>query len=623
MNTIITENLRKTVLNMKLNIKDMLYNKDNMDIKAYLQRWKASSNDIDQFYIVKEDGTIVSTSDDLYDKISFYSDESMDLRQLERKNIVNIYWLHTPISIMNNEGEEHYQLYVKIDHHYINEIMQNHMKLHMFYPALFFLFLAFFYIVYLKRMIFNPILILDEFLQGVITNIPKFGISEFNNLAKNLESNITKLETIAYYDALTGVYNRKGIGEQIEKNIIDCGNHNAGFGIALLDLDHFKKINDTSGHEIGDILLQEMIKAFTKELEGVATIGRLGGDEFLFLFNHKQIDELSYRLEHIIHRFQKPFKVKNKELYTEASIGVAIYPEDGDNASLLLKHADLAMYQAKQKSGNTYLFFSKELGHKIDKKLALEAEIKHGLQNNEFFLVYQPIIDTQSEKVVSVEALARWRHSEKGLIYPSDFISVIEEGCCVKNFGRWVIDTACAQQQEWLRKSIDITMSINLSVKYILSSNFCGELEEIVERYNTDLDKLKLEITEYALMEYKGTTSSLLKNMNKNGYHFILDDFGTGYSSITYLKNTPIEAVKIDKIFIDEINSDKQSAQMLDGILSLTKVIGLPSIAEGVEDAYQIEYLKNAGCDMMQGYYYSKPLEKKDFESYYAMNVKI
>lgn len=470
-------------------------------------------------------------------------------------------------------------------------------------------------------MIIKPVMIIDEFLRGMISKIPKFHILEFNNLAKNLENNLMSLKTMAYYDTLTGLCNRQGMAEIIKEHLAEFNDNHVGFAMAMVDLDHFKKINDTSGHEVGDALLQEVTKALKKELNNTDTIGRLGGDEFLILFKHEKLEDLSHRLERIVQRFQKPFMVKNKELYVEASIGISAYPEDGGDISTLLKNADFAMYQAKQQGGNSFSFFSKELGDKINKELSLEAEIRNGMKQNEFFLVYQPIMDTQSEKIVSVEALARWKHPKKGMIYPCDFISVIEAGCCVKEFGEWVIDTACAQQQEWLKRGIDIDLSVNLSVKHIMSSNFYTGLEKLIKKHQTNLDRLRFEITEYTLMEYKGTTLSVLQTMKEHGYHFTLDDFGTGYSSITYLQNTPIEAVKIDKSFVDQIDTDKNDAQMLNAIINLTKVIGLPSIAEGVEEAYQVAYLKDAGCDMIQGYYYSKPLKSEDLEVFYWQNL--
>lgn len=605
---------------MRLTIKDILYDKNNLNVKAYLHRQRASSNIINEIYITKEDGTLVSTSDDLYDKVDLHLEQAIDLRQIERENISQVHWIYSLIKVMDNHGGMYYKLYINTDQEYIGEIIQNRMQLQMFYPILFFLLLALFYILYIKRMVIKPIMIIDEFLRGVIEKIPKFYIFEFNNLAKNLENNINRLKTMAYYDTLTGVYNRKGMGEYIKDNISSRRDRGDGsFTIALIDLDHFKKINDTSGHEVGDALLKEVVKVLDLELEAGDKLGRLGGDEFLIVFNYEKIDEVSHKLERIIERFQQPFMVNDKELFIEASIGVSDYPSDGSNLSTLLKHADFAMYQAKEKGGNAYVFFSKELGLKVEKELQLETEIKHALENDEFFLVYQPILDAMSEKVVSVEALARWKHPKKGMIDPSEFISIIENGCCVKEFGEWVLDTACTQQEVWLKKGIDITISINLSVKHIMSSNFYKRFQKIVRNHHVDHDKLKLEITEYTLMEYKGATINVLKKMKKDGYHFTLDDFGTGYSSITYLQNTPIEAVKIDKSFVDEITADKKGAKMLDGILNLTKIIGLPSIAEGVENLYQVEYLKDAGCDMIQGYYYSKALDALEFEKFYKV----
>jgi len=617
MNKMVTGEMRRTLIDMTLDLKSILQDKDHYDVKAYLDRKKASSPLIYAFYVVKKDGILLSTSDDLYAQKRFHRHDSVDLRQIENMNIEKIDWVNAFISVPNNNGVEEYALYVKLDHPYIVAMIKERMLTHMFYPILFFVGLALFYLLYIKRMIIKPVMLIDAFLRGVVNKIPKFYILEFNNLAKNLEHNLNTLKVLAFTDGLTGLYNRKGIENVVKEQILEFEYNTEGFALAMLDLDHFKKVNDISGHDVGDALLQEVTKALKSEMKDVDKIGRLGGDEFLLVFEHESAEDLSRRLARIVKRFSDPFMAQGYELYIEASIGIVRYPEDGETISNLLKHADMAMYEAKKAGGNRFAFFSKALGEQIRKELLLENDIRKALEKDEFFLMYQPIIDAKSEKIVSVEALSRWKHPKKGMIYPSDFIPAIENGYCVKEFGEWVIDKACAQQAEWLRRGIDINLSMNLSVKHIMSPNFYNALEVIIQKYHTDLDKVSFEITEYTLMEYKGATVSILNDMEKKGYHFTLDDFGTGYSSITYLKNTPITAVKIDKSFIDEIEPDKKEVQMLDAIISLTKVIGLPSIAEGVEEPYQVAYLKSAGCDMIQGYHYSKPLTSEYFEAYY------
>lgn len=616
-NKVVTGEMRRTLVDMALDLKGILQDKDHFDVKAYLDRKKASSPLIQGFYVVKKDGTLISTSDNLYAQKSFSRDDAIDLRQIQNVNIADIDWIHSFVSVPDNNGIEEYILYVKLDHPYIVAMIQERMMMHMFYPILFFVGLALFYLLYIKRMIIKPVMLIDAFLRGVINKIPKFYIVEFNNLAKNLEHNLNTLRAFAYTDGLTGLHNRKGMENIVKEQILEYQYTKEGFALAMLDLDHFKKVNDTSGHDVGDALLQEVSKALKSQLKEVDKIGRLGGDEFLLLFEHESTDSLSHRLDNIVKRFSKPFIIQGHELYIEASMGVVIYPEDGDTLSNLLKHADMAMYEAKKAGGNRFSFFSKALGEQIRKELLLENDIKKALHKDEFYLVYQPIIDAKSEKIVSVEALARWEHPQKGMVFPSDFIPTIENGCCVKEFGEWVINTACAQQRQWLKEGIDIKFSLNLSVKHIMSPNFRPDLEAIMQKHHADLNKVVFEITEYALMEYRGATVAILNEMEQKGYQFTLDDFGTGYSSITYLQNTPITAVKIDKSFIDEIESDKNEVQMLDAIISLTKVIGLPSIAEGVEHPFQAAYLKSAGCDMIQGYLYSKPLTSQDFAAYY------
>ncbi|EIF51664.1 bifunctional diguanylate cyclase/phosphodiesterase [Sulfurovum sp. AR] len=615
--TIMIDNLRESVSDMKFDIKAILNNQDTINLKAYLDRQKAGSRMIKEIYVVKEDGTLLRTSDYLYEKNYFKEENTISLRQLNTDNISNIDLLRSDIKVIDHDNIVHYSMYVKMDKKYITNSVQQRIGVQIIYPLLFFIGVVIFYLLYIKNLIMKPIMIVDDFLRGIVQRIPKFYIREFNHLSQNLQNNLKELKELAYFDTLTGVYNRKAIEEILKKKIIEAKKNKHPFAVVMIDLDHFKKVNDNYGHDIGDLLLKEIAKVLQSEIRTLDHIGRLGGDEFLIIIDTINNVDIFLKLQKLIAKFKEPFHIEGNDIIIGMSIGGVMYPEDGNDVITLLKNVDIAMYQAKHEGRNRVVFFSIELGKKIQSEIELEKEIRYAFEHNEFSLKYQPIIDISSGKVVAVEALIRWEHPVKGTIYPTEFIPFVEKGCCVKEIGVWVFDRACKQQKEWSKNGIDVNMSINLSVKHMHATNFYDVMNAIIKKYDVDIKKISLEITEYTLMQYRETTMAMLNKMQHDGMTFRLDDFGTGYSSLTYLKDTPISSIKIDKSFIDGITPDKKPVHLLNAIINLSHAIDVTTIAEGVEEAYQVEYLKEIGCDMIQGYYYSKALDGKAFESYY------
>ncbi|UPT78574.1 EAL domain-containing protein [Sulfurovum sp. XGS-02] len=612
------ENLRESVSEMKFDIRIIVNNQETLNLKAYLDRQKAGSRMIKEIYVVKEDGTLLRTSDYLYEKEYFKEENAVHLRQLSIENISDIDSIRSDINVIDHDKVVHYIMYVKLDNQYIVKSVQQRIGVQIIYPLLFFIGIVIFYLLYIKRLIIKPIMIVDDFLRGIVQRIPKFYILEFNHLSQNLQNNLKELKELAYFDTLTKIYNRKAIEEILEKRINEVKRNKGSFAVAMIDLDHFKKVNDSYGHHIGDLLIKEVAEVLQSEIRITDDIGRLGGDEFLIIIDCMDRADISVRLQRIIQKLKEPFIIEGNHINIGMSIGAVMCPEDGNEMITLRRHVDMAMYQAKHEGRNRVVFFSKELGMKIESDIQLERDIRHALEHNEFRLNYQPIIEIKSGKVVAVEALIRWEHPEKGTIYPNEFIPFVEKGCCVKEIGVWVFDTACNQQREWLKRGIDINMSINLSVKHMHSSNFYDVMNAIIKKYDTDIKKISLEITEYTLMEYRETTMAVLNTMQHDGMTFRLDDFGTGYSSLTYLKDTPISSIKIDKSFIDAITPDKKPVHLLNAIINLSHAIDVTTIAEGVEEAYQVEYLREIGCDMIQGFYYSEALNSEAFESYYG-----
>jgi len=438
---------------------------------------------------------------------------------------------------------------------------------------------------------------------------------------KQLNTSILKHENelvqLAYFDVLTKVPNRKNIYKTIDERIEISNRNSSEFYLALIDLDDFKKVNDLHGHDAGDKVLVECVKRIKEQIRTGDVVGRFGGDEFVLIFSDSvKVNEIAHILERINSSFKNSINFDSVEYFTNVSIGVVNYPHQASSSLELIKYADIAMYNSKAIGKGRYSFFRDSFSEKIEHQYRMEPEIKRALQEGEFELYYQPQIGIEAKNVLSAEALVRWNHPQKGLIYPGDFIDIIEAGFLTQEFGKWVILEAAAQQKAWKKKGLDIALSVNLSVKHIMASNFFKDITSLVKELNIDLEKFYFEITEYELMHYHEHSVKVLNELADVGFEFHLDDFGTGYSSITYLSNIQVQAIKIDKKFIDDITTLTDNTPLVDAIISMAEALNIHVIAEGVESQVQYDYLKAHRCNTIQGYFFSKPLCQKDFESY-------
>lgn len=432
-----------------------------------------------------------------------------------------------------------------------------------------------------------------------------------------------ELKILAYYDTLTKIPNRKSIENVISENIANSKRNDKEFYIALIDLDNFKVVNDVHGHQNGDILLIECVKRIKSCIRDVDVLGRFGGDEFIIVFdNVSHYSKLITIFNRIGESFKKPINLGKIQHSTNVSIGISSYPNDAQSVSDLIKNADIAMYHSKLQGKAQYSFFENKLAIKMQRQYEIEPQIKEALEFNQFELYYQPQIDVKTNNIVSAEALIRWNHPEKGFVSPFYFIDIIENGYMTKEFGEWVIIEASKEQKNWLQKGIDIAISVNLSVKHIMMSSFYDDMIKLISRLNIDLKRFSFEITEYELLAYKDRSIKVLNDLVEKGFNFHLDDFGTGYSSITYLNEVNIESIKIDKSFIDKIVTETDEAHFVDAIINMAKALEIKIIAEGVESEVQQKYLQKLECDIIQGYYYSKPLSVCDFEKY-IKNYKV
>jgi diguanylate cyclase (GGDEF)-like protein/PAS domain S-box-containing protein len=415
----------------------------------------------------------------------------------------------------------------------------------------------------------------------------------------------------AYHDLLTKLPNRALLNDRLSLAINQAKRDNDKLAVMFLDLDRFKNINDSLGHMIGDELLQQVSTRLKECIREGDTLARFGGDEFtLMLPKLTNAREDSCKLaEKITNTLKKPFYVDGHELYVSASIGVALYPQDGTNIESLIKHADVAMYHVKGQGKNGYQFYSNEMNVPYIEKLSLDTGIHKALDNNEFSLVYQPQINLRTGEIVGIEALLRWNHPEQGTIPPSEFISFAEESGLIIDIGYWVLKSACAELKRWRTAGLpEIRMSINISARQLMEANIVTNIIDILKIYNVPGHCLELEITENAIMDDMDSVIRKLKELSSHGITTAIDDFGTGYSSLSYLHKLPIQTLKIDRTFLKECRINKGDNTIIKTIVAMAKALELNVIAEGVETQVQLDYLRKIDCCEAQGYLFGKPL---------------
>jgi len=432
------------------------------------------------------------------------------------------------------------------------------------------------------------------------------------------KQNEALLEYQANYDTLTALPNRILARDRLQQAITQAEEKKNQVAILLLDLDHFKQINESLGHELGDELLQEVAQRLFLCIQKSDTLARLGGDEFLILLPHLQS---LYDPENIAHNilqlFKTPFHIQGEEIFISVSIGIALYPEDGFDAVMLMKNADSAMYEAKNEGRNTFKFFTSQINQQVQTRNLVEKHLRHAISHNELYMVYQPFIDLKSGSVVGAEALMRWSNSELGQVRPDRFIPIAEETGLIVELGAWALDRACAEAAQWQRlQDSPLWVAVNLSPREFRESNFINEILATVQRYQISTQCLELEITERLLMEDIPNAKELIQALHDRQIRLAIDDFGTGYSSLSTLKRYPFQVLKIDRSFISEIPEDPEAVSLVKTIVGMAQSLGLKSIAEGIETAEQQEFLQSLGCDYGQGYYFSKPLTAQAFRDY-------
>ncbi len=444
--------------------------------------------------------------------------------------------------------------------------------------------------------------------------------SEEQKLAKSLGTHLymaamqRRVEAMirhqASHDQLTGLPNRLLFNERLSLALASAHQNAEMLAVIFLDLDRFKNINDTLGHPVGDLLLQGVARRLTKCLRGGDSIARWGGDEFtLLLHNINSPDDATKICQRIIQSLSTPFDFDGLELYTKASLGIALAPYDGEDAETLLKNADAAMYKAKQKGRNNYQFYTRAIGSKVSEELNLENQLYKALKNSEFVLHYQPQINLNTRQIVGMEALIRWLHPDRGLISPDRFIPLAEETGLICQMDEWVMRTACLQNRAWELLGLPpMRIAVNLSARQFLQANMVQTIAEILSETQLNPEYLEIEITESLAMTDVSFTVSVLQQLQEMGIKISLDDFGTGYSSLWSLKSFPLNNLKIDKSFVADLVNGSSGATIVKLAIALGQGLNLQVIAEGVETVEQLDFLQSHQCDMGQGYFFSKPI---------------
>ncbi len=431
-----------------------------------------------------------------------------------------------------------------------------------------------------------------------------------------MKSYEAELEHQARHDTLTGLANRNVLSDRLSQSIVYGELYGHRVWVLFVDLDRFKFVNDTLGHNAGDLLLKEVasrLKTFTREAD---TIARLGSDEFVLILPERLDEELSVGLiQRMMDAIARPLQIEGYDFFLSCSIGVAVYPNDGTDPDSLLKHADIAMYRAKEMGNNNYQFYTAAMNERALERLRIEGDLRNALERKELLLYYQPQVDLRTGRMVGMEALIRWKHPQLGMISPTRFIDLAEETGLIVQMGAWVMHTACEQNKAWQRMGLGyLRMSVNLSTRQFFQQNLVQQVAEMLEATGLAPHYLEIELTESLVMTDVELAVGILNDLKSIGVQLSIDDFGTGYSSLAYLKSFPIDALKIDQSFVRDITVDQDDAAIVASIISLAHNLRLQVIAEGVETQEQLSYLQRHRCDEMQGFYFSEPVSAADIE---------
>ncbi len=447
---------------------------------------------------------------------------------------------------------------------------------------------------------------------GTLTNF----ISITNDVTKKKEQE-DLIHNLAYFDSLTTLPNRVLFQERVVSRMPFIKRNKKKMALLFIDMDNFKNVNDTLGHVMGDKFLVEVSKIIKKAIREQDTLARLGGDEFTVIVEDidTAMDVVSIA-ENIINAFKQPLIIEENKLYTGASMGISIYPDDGQSYEELVKAADTAMYHVKELGKNSFQFYTQSMNEKLTERIDIENHLRSAIENNEFFLVYQPKVNLDTKSVYGMEALIRWKHPELGLVRPDKFINISEETGQIYSIGLWVAKQALIDTKALHEAGNMLTVSINVSSKQLENENFIRDICQIVSEIGVDIQYVELEITESHIMSNIDKALSILNELHAIGFLLSIDDFGTGYSSLSYLKKLPAQTIKIDRSFVLDIETDEDDRSIVATIIAMARALGKDVIAEGSETQGHVDTLKLLNCNKIQGYFFSKPIEIDAFKEF-------
>ncbi len=527
------------------------------------------------------------------------------------------------------DGETHGQLMIRVDLAKVNRIFIDYAWIGVGIFLLYSL-LAFLMANSLQRVISDPIKSLALSMETISQEknyshrVQKVSSDEMGSLFDSFNAMLAEIESrdqellnseahldyLAHHDPLTKLANRLLFHDRLEHSLARAKRMKSRLAILFIDLDRFKNINDSLGHDVGDKVLCAVSERMNSLVREADTLARLGGDEFVIILEHlRRNDDVSRYVEKLLRDMSSTMEVSSEKLHVSASVGISLYPDNGEDADSLMQAADIAMYQAKNKGANLYQFYSAEMNANARESLLLENQLRHALKDKQLTLYYQPQFELNSGRLIGFEALVRWNHPELGLVSPLDFIPLAEESGLIVPIGEWIIFTACKQMkkihEQW---HLPLRMAVNISPRQFLHPSLVQTVAEVLYRTKLNPGSLELEITESMVMGNIEQSISKMDEFNKMGVELAIDDFGTGYSSLEYLKRFPISKLKIDQSFVKELGVDTNDTAIVNSVIALGKSMGLEVIAEGIETVDQLELLKKEGCDQGQGYLFSKPL---------------
>ena len=429
-----------------------------------------------------------------------------------------------------------------------------------------------------------------------------------------------RIQHLAHYDPLTGLPNRVLLADRMKIAIAHAARYSQRLALLFVDLDRFKLVNDSLGHEIGDKLLKVVAERMQSSVRKADTISRVGGDEFIILLSHiDSLEDAAQVARKINSALSQPYQIEEHELMLSASVGISIYPDSAKEANSLMRNADSSMYSAKEAGRNRYQFYSAELTSRATERLSLERDLSRAIERNEIFVVYQPQIELATRRVIGAEALMRWRHPRRGLVLPVSFIPVAEDSGLILPLGEHVFRESCVQARQWCdRYGFDVGVAVNISAVQFRQKDFTEVVLRMVAETGISPRCLELEVTESVVMQGVESAAEKMRILSAHGIKIAIDDFGTGYSSLSYLRQFNVDRLKIDQSFIHDLPDNADAEAIIRAIVAMGRSLGLHVIAEGVETEAQAQFLQSIECDESQGYLYAKPMVVNEFEAWLA-----